>query len=365
VALRLAGRRRLGVAPAIAAAALLAYFYAEVPHAYANLIESRELMGTHAEANYSPQEEKWLFAAEVTRRTRPTDRVISHYGNLGSRKEMWYYLDRSLDEINHLSQVDQYKKTWSRSVVILDERLLGPSERSVFQRLIHDHPAYFFDRYAMIDLRSESPGITSYAFSPLPMSRAYRWFVSHKYPPMTLTRSGYLPGICAGLDGGVPIARDEAPPPAPPKSDLKSRTCYANYLAQRGDSSGAARQINELADGLARRDQSLGAAQLLAAGTIGMRLRVLLRADGPQPGDVRYRVTRGAAVTHVARSPLLPPPPTWRAGMMYLDEVAIGPPADQVTLELTRPGTPRKQPIVVIRPPPPEPEVVQSLRLIP
>jgi hypothetical protein len=369
--------QRLPIATLSAAIALGLYLYAEVPHAYANLIESRVLMGTHSEPNYSPQAEKLFFAREVTRRTKPTDRVISVYGNLGSRKEMWYYLDRSLDEIQSLTSVDTFKKTWSKSVVIFDERLLSAQERSVFERLIREHPVSFFDRYTMIDLRSNQPGETAYSFVPGPRSRAYSWFVSHKYPPLQLRREGYLPGICAAIEAGVPVARDEALPAPPPTSDLRARTCWVNYLTERGEpvreQVRAAMELTTAVGALPSGPVPLGDASVHGAGVDKGRLRVLIHAGGREVGDLRYQIVRvgspvaatpaGAVIT-LPRSAQVPSPSTWRTGRLYLDELLLGKLPVQVTLELWRPAAVKKPvPLVFLRPPDPATEVVERASL--
>ena len=184
--------------PAVAAGALVAaYFVAVVPHAWHNLLESRVLMGTHGEPHYSPEQQKLRFAAEVHARTTKDERVIIHYPHLGARKEFWYYIDRNYDEIQSLAQLDKLKPTLGKSVLILDERLLSVADRPIYERLIAAHPVTYFESFTMVDLRSSTPGAQSFAFQPAPMSLAYRWFISHKYPPLVLVRRAYLPGECS------------------------------------------------------------------------------------------------------------------------------------------------------------------------
>ena len=62
-------RARLAAARPPRRCSLGAYFVAEVPHAWHNLVESRVLMGTHGEAHYNPEQQKLRFAAEVHART--------------------------------------------------------------------------------------------------------------------------------------------------------------------------------------------------------------------------------------------------------------------------------------------------------
>ena len=83
----------------------------------------------------------------------------------------------------------------------------------------------------MIDLRSSTPGAQSFAFQPAPMSLAYRWFISHKYPPLVLVRRAYLPGECSALALGVPVAADEA---LDEPTDARLMPCYHDLLVDRG-----------------------------------------------------------------------------------------------------------------------------------
>ena len=92
-----------------------------------------------------------------------------------------------------------------------------------FDRLMKVHPVTFFDSFTMVDLREKKPLVRSYAFVHAPMSRAYRYFVSHKYAPLVLQPRSYLPGECAALAADVPVAREEALPDAP---EPRFATCY-------------------------------------------------------------------------------------------------------------------------------------------
>src|SRR5437868_6586998 len=91
-----------GRVPIVSAAA---YAGAELPHAWHNWIDSRVLMGTHGESHYDPEQHKLVFAKDVNRHVKPDERVIIHYGQLGARKEMWFYLDRSFDNITTLAEM--------------------------------------------------------------------------------------------------------------------------------------------------------------------------------------------------------------------------------------------------------------------
>ena len=61
--------RAPSIAAAVAGAFGLGVMAMSVPHAYRNLIESREVMGTHGLPGYDAQYTKTLFAMEVAKRT--------------------------------------------------------------------------------------------------------------------------------------------------------------------------------------------------------------------------------------------------------------------------------------------------------
>jgi hypothetical protein len=358
---RLAARR--GPLPTgLAAAAVLAvYFAAELPHAWANLIESRVLMGTHGEAGYSTAQDKWLFAADVAHRVRPDERIIIHYGELGARKEMWFYIDRSFDEITHLNQLDKYKKTLARSVLMLDERALSGGERQLFRELIRVHPVIFYDHYAMVDLRSNKPGAMSYGFAPGAMSLRYRWLISHKYPPLKLTRVGYFPGLCEAVTVGAPVARDEEAPPPP--HDPKQLPCYYNYLIARGDNATAGRVLDGLIAGLEPSPLYLGSARVWG-GIAGGRLRVVVRSDGPEEGELRYLVEHATPPLQLPLPRIaLPAPSAWRRGMVYVDEVTLPGKAESVDVAVELWQSAARPPVAP--PPAPPPAALPPGRQLP
>jgi hypothetical protein len=222
---------------AISALALLGvglYFDAELPHAWQNLIESRVLMGTHGETHYDPHDDQWLFARDVTRRTAPTDRVILHYPSLGARKELWFYLDRSMDEVTNMKQVERYKAGFAHSVLIYDDRNLGAAERQVAEGLMKEHPTDFYEHFVFIDLRKTGPRMSGWGFSRGAITPGYRFWVSHVYGPLSLVRRASLPEVCTAMRIGLPLAKDELPP----KPESAQRACYEQYLHRREAASG-------------------------------------------------------------------------------------------------------------------------------
>ncbi len=219
------------VAVIASASVIAAYLVAVYPHAYKNLLDSRVLMGTHGETQYKPHDDQWLFAKEITRLTSQAERVLLHYPSMGARKELWFYLDRSLDEITNMSQVEKYK---TDAVLVYDDRTISQGERAIAERLMKTHPVRFYERFVLIDLRSDKPRVEGWAFVKGPMTPGYRFWVSHVYPPLSLVRRASSTGVCAALRLGLPIAKDEQPPVAEPQH----AACFAQYMRMREAASG-------------------------------------------------------------------------------------------------------------------------------
>jgi 4-amino-4-deoxy-L-arabinose transferase-like glycosyltransferase len=334
---RLAHKAPAWFPAAVAASVLGVYLVAEVPHAWHNLIESRVLMGTHGEAHYSPEQQKLRFAAEVHDRTTRDERVIIHYPHLGARKEFWYYIDRNYDEIQALQQLDKLKATQPKSVLILDEHLLSAADRAIYDRLIQQHPVTFFDDFTMIDLRSSTPRAMSYSFEPQRMTPLYRFFVSHKYPPLKLVRRSYLPGECEALTLGVPVATDEE---TPEPSDARFFACYHDLLVERGNPQLARASERDVLAGLSPLDRELGpSARVVALAMRGGKLDVALATSAAATGEVRYQLSRDGKVgAYVGPSLSVPTPPHWKSGHLYVDHVELPPGRWDVELQLTEPA---------------------------
>ena len=317
---------------AITALFVAGYFAAEVPHAWHNLIESRVMMGTHGEGHYDPEQRKLRFAAEVHSRTTRDERVIIHYPHLGARKEFWYYIDRNYDEIQSLRELDRLKATLGKSVLILDEHLLSAADRAIFDRLIAQHPVTFFDSFTMIDLRSATPRAQSFAFVPTRMSPAYRFFVSHKYPPLVLVKRAYLPGECEALALGVPVATDEQ---LDEPSDARLLPCYHDLLVDRGQDARARAVADTILKTLTPVDRPLGSARVVAAGVRGGKLDVAIAATAPERGELRYQLSaNGKPGPALAPSASMPAPARWKSGHLVVDQVDLPPGRWVVELQL-------------------------------
>jgi hypothetical protein len=335
--------RRLWRRPAwsglVAACVVLGTYLAmELPHTYKNWIDSRILMGTHGEGRYEPEQHKLVFAKDVTRRTAKDERVIIHYGQLGARKEMWFYLDRSFDNITNLTdQLEKLRPNFKKSWLILDEQALNPTDRARFEQLLEKHPVTFYDRFTLVDLRTDKPLVSSYGYGVGNMSRRYKWWVSHKYAPINLIRTGYLRGICTAIEHDVPIATDEDAAAWP--ADMRLLPCYRNYLQLRGDTKDVKHAEERLFQGMQPRDAALGSARLAAAGRVAAKLKIAVEAKGPLVGDLRYVVRKNDKIVQVvSRSQSMPPPARWRPGFLYLDEVPLA--AGDVSVELVAPPAP-------------------------
>lgn len=245
------------------AAALAAYFVVEAPHAYANLLESRVMMGTHAQPWYNADYLKQLFAIEVARRTGPEDYVFIHR-NLPHRIEFEYYLDRSNRNFATLGALPALLRERPRAVVLMDA-YPAAGERRLMLDLIKEHPAYRFENFLMIDLRSglrsglgsQRPELREYDFQTERPSWRWRWFVSHHYPPMrareTLTAFGEC--LYAELRLPIPAGLPEAPVPSWRRGDQV--LCHHNFLRLR-DPQAAAAFRTALRSQLEARDVALG-----------------------------------------------------------------------------------------------------------
>jgi hypothetical protein len=180
------------------------------------------------------------------------------------------------------------------------------------------------------------------------MSWAYRYFVSHKYPPLALVKRAYLPGECAALQHGIPVASDEE---LPEPADARLMPCYRNLLAAHGQTTEAHAVEQRVTAGLPPLALTLGSAHVLAAGTRGGKLTMIFFGGGAERGQLRYRLSRGGkTVTTLGASPTLEPPSRWQSGRLYVDEVGLLPGPWEVEAELIEPAPPQPPPISPAQP---------------
>ncbi len=304
------------------------YLWNVVPHAYSNLLESRAMMGTHGQAGYSPQRERTQFFIEVAKRTQPHDRVILMRGQLTSRKELWFYLDRSLDEIDTLAQVRQFSRAFGHSVLMCDESTLSTSDHRIFEDLLAHHPVWFFNQFAMVDLRSNSPTVQSFAFVDAKVPRSYLYWVSRIYAPLITEKRVYWPGVCAALAHGVPIDSSDKAPAV--DNSPHSLACAFSYFRLRRDQPQMDAMKKRLVGTAAARD--LGPAHLYPLSASGGRQLIAIFVDDPAAADFHY-VRQVAARPAQNLASTAPSPRDWRAGFAYLDAIPLTALSDHAVIE--------------------------------
>ncbi len=242
---RLLARFGRPIALAAVSGALLVYFAVETRHAYANLLESRVMMGTHGLPGYNADYSKQLFAMEVAKRTGPEDFVFVH-DNLPHRVEFWYYVDRSNRLIRAVGHLPGELKLHPRAVVLLDALAPPLWEKRQLYGELKVHPGTVWDRFLMLDERDKRPAFREFTFVPDPPDWKWRWFVSHRYPPMHAVETASMLSACVAAGTGVPPPKD-APVVARPtlvKPDVV--TCYHNYNVVRGKQDVADAWLEEL-----------------------------------------------------------------------------------------------------------------------
>jgi hypothetical protein len=176
----------------------------------------------------------------------------------------------------------------------------------------------------------------SYAFEPQRMSALYRFFVSHKYPPLALVRRAYLPGECEALRLGVPVATDEE---LREPGDARLMGCYHNLLVERGNTRLAQATMREILAGLTPLDRPLGSARIVAVGMRAGKLDVAIAAAGAEKGELRYQLSRDGKVgAYVGPSLTIPAPAHWKSGAVYVDHVELTPGRWDVEAQLTEPA---------------------------
>lgn len=219
---RLSGARLAGLAAGVLAAA---YFAMIGPHALHNLVDSRAVMGTHGFVGYNPDYAKLLFAREAAQHT-PRSAFAVFY-NLPYRLEFTYYFDRSYGispwgELSTLAQLDEIHSRHKELVLVTQKQLPAAEERKLLA-LLQSHPAYVYDNFVLVrlDQKSAGPELHEYRFVPMRPSWVWRWFYSHKYPPMEPVPVPAEPmsAFAAAVRAATPPAAP-APMPAPAPASM-------------------------------------------------------------------------------------------------------------------------------------------------
>jgi hypothetical protein len=183
-------RRRAGYrgrSPArVTAIAIAGALLLILPQSVYNLRESRVVMGCLHNGDYDPEYEKMRFADEVAHRTTPAD-VVGIASNIEYRDEFSYRLDRTVRDLDSLN--DAMKSENSKIAVLLTDADPADEERGALARLLMRHPAQRIGQWLLIDLRQRGANLRTFVFRPRVPSLAWRWFVSHCYPPLDLVET--------------------------------------------------------------------------------------------------------------------------------------------------------------------------------
>lgn len=248
-------RRGLSLGLVAAGVGLLLYFVVQGPHAVHNLRESRELMGTHGHVGYDADYPKQRFAMELVKAMDRDDYLLSY--NLNKRIEFSFYADRRETALPTLASLEYHRRLHPRSWFIADVRV-PPHEARLLNELLRQHSATLYYPFVMIDLRRSSgsvtaPGVEPFVptfrelrLTPQPMSPVWRWFYSHKYPPLSPVPHSSPFGQCviASLDSvaahrvSTEALREPQPTARAATADL---VCYHNALVALGRTDEAAR----------------------------------------------------------------------------------------------------------------------------
>lgn len=257
-------RRGLTLGMAAATGGLLLYFVAQGPHAVRNLLESRELMGTHGHVGYDADYPKQRFAMELVKAMDRNDYLLSY--NLNKRIEFSFYADRRETALPTLGSLEYHRRLHPQSWFITDVRL-APHEARLLNELLRQHSATLYYPFVMVDLRSHTgteagqasapvvPTFRELRLAPQPMDWVWRWFYSHKYPPLLPVPHSSSFGQCviASLDPAA-VAKAATPalkdvlrePPISPRTATADLVCYHNALVALGRGEEAQRFADRL-----------------------------------------------------------------------------------------------------------------------
>ena len=299
-------------------------------------------MGTHGESALQPRAAEAALRRRGTSpaRTKPDERVIIHYGQLG-RAQGDLVLPRSQlrRDQQRWRELDRLKADLGKSVA--DPRRAACSRRPsacVFERsALATHPVTFYDRFTMIDLRSRQAAASApMRFRPATCRAATRWWVSHKYAPLQLERSGYLRGICTAIDARRPRRPRRGSGAVADRSALPallsqlSHRCATSGVKPRRPRSGCSTALHAVNRAAGQRARAWRPARS------GGKLKVAIEAGGPIEGELRYVLRKGDQILQVVTAGVTPR--RWRAGFLYLDEVSIG--SGELSAELVVPPPP-------------------------
>ena len=288
----------------------------------------------------------------MARRTGPEDFVFTLTTGFPRRIEFYFYMDRSNVDISSLSQLAALRKTHPRALLICNPSSVTGSDRQLLIDLLKKHPADLYDGFLVVDLRSDKPGMREYAFTAQPTGAAYRYFVSHKFPPMKP-----VPRVSQTLEclyGETRIAVPADLPPLPPLTapSAESAQCRHELLLLRGERDAADEVVEKLRSMLVREDVPLGPGARVVAARLEARGRssdLWLRLDEPKsiPGAaglrLRLRSDNGKTPPLVFEQRVFPPLSSLPPGTLRFERMTVNAPPGRyfVTLELLDHGRPR------------------------
>jgi hypothetical protein len=178
------------VAAAVGLGGFVLLLSAQAPHALHALVIAREKAGNEEYPGYDPQIRQYFFAASVRDRI-PRDAVVFAHRHLGVRAEFVGLIDKEVADLPSLLHVER-RRPQRRVFVAWDQDRLTAAERNVASALVAAHGILLIDRYALVDLTQARPEAEVYRIELGRPSLLYKYFVSHKYPPMRL-REGIRP----------------------------------------------------------------------------------------------------------------------------------------------------------------------------
>lgn len=282
----------------------------QAPHVLHNLRESREMMGTHGHIGYDADYAKQRFSQEMGRTLSRDDYFLTY--NFVRRIEFHYYIDRRETVLSSWSQLEPQRKLHPQSVLLTDVRM-GPYDQRVLYDLLRTHSATLYHPYLMVDLRQPKAGVGAAPGADLPNfqefrfasgrpSWVWRWFYSHKYPPLSPVPQLSTFGQCVvaaqrATSGPRPVDAAQAAAVVVPKvtaaTPLSALVCYHNYLVSVGRDSDAAQfrmGLQTLLQPPAGPDGGVLGYRVIRDGQ-NQRAEVwLLRGSDPAPAGTRFRV---------------------------------------------------------------------------
>lgn len=140
--------------PFWAGAVALGLVLGTLPLSILALGNSRRLGGVPLHANFDPGLKPRAFIKRVLALTSKDTPVYTHM-NFVIRKDLFFYLDRNLIQINTLSALaTRPEKERTGAVVLFVEPLPNAQEQAIFADLSRRYPVYRVDEYTLVDLRA-------------------------------------------------------------------------------------------------------------------------------------------------------------------------------------------------------------------